>query len=293
MVINFQPALSLCELELKLLPRDVTYGFYGIAVNTEGKMAVADGSGHRVYVLDGDGNCLRKLGGEGANSGLFDFAAGVSFLNDNEILIADEKNHRIKHINIQTGTVVKSFGKYGAGEGEFSSPVDVRLDDEGRIVVTEFCGNRIQVLSKDWETISMFLFEDSDQVLPVSCIPYKSMFFVTDTGSNCIRVFDQAGTFLYKFGKGGNQDGQLNFPQGVFLDSSNNLFVCDYHNNRVQQFSLDGRFTGKTITDLPRPHGIVTAPDGRIFVTSGGNKIYLLKKIFFSIYKKLVVTLTP
>ena len=50
-------------------------------------------------------------------------------------------------------------------------------------------------------------------------------------------------------------------------------------NNRVQRFSLDGRFIGKTITDLPRPRRIARAPDGRILVTSksGANKIYLLK----------------
>ena len=54
---------------------------------------------------------------------------------------------------------------------------------------------------------------------------------------------------MYKFGKSGNQDGQFNWPRGTSLDSSNNLLVGDYNNNRVQQFSLDGRFTGKTITD--------------------------------------------
>ena len=85
-------------------------------------------------------------------------------------------------------------------------------------------------------------------------------------------------TFLYKFGKQGNQDGQVNWPRGILLDSSNNLLVCDCHNNRVQQFSLDGRFTGKTIADLPRPVGMVTAPDGRILVTSyTAKKVYILK----------------
>ena len=50
------------------------------------------------------------------------------------------------------------------------------------------------------------------------------------------------------------------------------------NNNRVQQFSSDGRFTGKTITDLPHPVGIATAPDGRILVTSlTAKKVYLLK----------------
>ena len=59
---------------------------------------------------------------------------------------------------------------------------------------------------------------------------------------------------------------------------SNNLLVCDYFNNRVQQFSLDGRFTGKTTVPLQGPLGIVTAPDGSILVSCKvAKKIYILK----------------
>ena len=81
---------------------------------------------------------------------------------------------------------------------------------------------------------------------------------------------------MYKFGKEGNQDGQFNWPGCMLLDSSNNLLVCDDYNNRVQQFSLDGRFTGKTITDLPRPAGIATTPDGRILVPTP-KTVHILK----------------
>ena len=91
-----------------------------------------------VYVFDRDGKCLNKRGSKGANSGQVKNPRGVSFLNDNEILIAEESNHRIQQINIKSGTVVKSFGKHGAGKGEFRNPVDVSLDDEGRIAVTDY-----------------------------------------------------------------------------------------------------------------------------------------------------------
>ena len=59
---------------------------------------------------------------------------------------------------------------------------------------------------------------------------------------------------------------------------------------RVQQFSLDGRFIGKTITDLPGPVGIATAPDGRILVTGYTvNKVYMLS-VCFNV-RQFVVTL--
>ena len=113
---------------------------------------------------------------------------------------------------------------------------------------------------------------------PTCCISYKNMFFVSDRNNHCIKAFDQSGTFLYKFGKEGNQDGQFNRPRGLLVDSSNNLLVCDFGNNRVQQFSLDGRFIGKSITRLSQPMAITKAPDGRILVTSHDEKkVFILK----------------
>ena len=186
---------------------------------------------------------------------------------------------RIQHINIQSGTVVKSFGKRDERKGELGHPLHVCLNDKGRIVVTE-CGNdRIQVLSQEGETILIFGDSGSEKLgKPTSCIPHKNMFLVSDRDNNYTKVFDQTGTYLYKFGKKGDEDGQFNLPRGMLLDSSSNLLVCDGGNNRVQQFSLDGRFTGKTITDLPCPIGIASVPDGRILVTSySANKVYILK----------------
>ena len=263
------------ELDLKFYPGDMPQRLVEIAVNTEGKIALADIQTHCVYFFDRDGNYLRNIGGprEYLNP------TGVSFVNNNEILIADQSNHRIQHMNIQTGTIVKCFGKRGAGKGELRNSLRVCLDDKGRIVVSE-CGNdRIQVFSQEGDSILIFGDRGPEKLnRPTSCIPYKNMFLVSDTDNNYIKVFDQTGTYLFKFGKEGNEDGQFNGPRGMLLDSSNNLLVCDLNNNRVQQFTLDGRFTGKTITDLPGPCGIATAPDGRILVTSKTvNKVYILK----------------
>ena len=135
------------------------------------------------------------------------------------------------------------------------------------------------MLSQKGKTISIFGGRGPEKLSkPTSCIPYKNMFLVSCEGNNFIKVFDQSGAFLYKFGKEGNQDGQFECPDGMLLDSSNNLLAYDNGNNRVQQFSLNGRFTGKTITDLPSPAGIATASDGRILVTSSeANKVYILK----------------
>ena len=267
------------ELKLKLFPTDTLRWLCGITVNTEGQIVVTDDFGDCLYVFDKDGNHLRTIGSEGSNTGQFLSPDSISFLNDDEVLIADSGNCRIQQLNIQTGTVVKSFGKKGREKGEFDRPIDVTVDDEERIVVTEWGNGRIQVMSKDGESIFTFGDKGPEKLCrPTCCIPYKNMFLVSDGDNHCIKAFDQSGTFLYKFGKEGNQDGQFNLPRGLLLDSSNNLLVCDFGNNRVQQFALDGRFTGKSITHLSYPVAITKAQDGLILVTSNDEKkVYILK----------------
>ena len=267
------------ELKLQLFPGDTIERLSGIAVNTEGQIVVADAFGHYVYVFDKNGNRLRKTGGEGSNTGQFWYPNRISFLNENEVLIADCGNSRIQRFNFQTGTVVKSFGKFGEEKGELNNPVDVTVDDKERIVVTEWGNNRIQVMSKEGESIFTFGDNGPEKLqYPNCCILNKNIFLVSDGGNHCIKAFDQSGTFLYKFGKEGNQDGQFTTPYGLLIDGSNNLLVCDSGNSRVQQFSLDGRFTGKSITHLSKPKVITKAPDGRILVSSHNDKkVYILK----------------
>ena len=267
------------ELDLKFNKGQKFRGPSGIAVNKQGDIAVVDNLGHCVFVFNKEGNCLKQIGKEGTDPGQFKCPTGVLLLNDHEVLVADALNNRIQHINIQTGTVLKTFGKKGEGKGHFMVPYSVHLDHANCLIVTETRNNRVQVMSKEGE--ALFTIGDSGPEklsTPYSCISYKNIFLVTERDNHVIKAFDASNTFLYKFGEKGNQDGQFNSPRGMCLDGSNNLLVCDYFNNRVQQFSLDGRFTGKTTVPLKDPRRIVTAPDGRILVTSyGTKKIYILR----------------
>ena len=267
------------ELDLKFNQGQEFKGPSGVAVNRQGDIAVVDNPGHCVFVFNKEGNCLKQIGKEGADPGQFKYPAGVSFLNNNEILIADQSNNRIQHINIRTGTVVETFGKKGERKGHFKNPLSICLDDKERIVVSEFFNDRVQVMSKEGE--ALFTIGDSGPEklsTPYSCISYKNIFLVTERDNHVIKAFDASNTFLYKFGEKGNQDGQFDKTCGMCLDGSNNLLVCDSNNNRVQQFSLDGRFTGKTTVPLQGPSRIVTAPDGRILVScKKASKIYILR----------------
>ena len=186
------------ELEVELFRGNTLEWLYGIAVNKEGQIVVTDNLGNCVYIFDKDGSCLRKIGSKGSNTGEFQHPEGISFLNDNEVLIADYGNNRIQRLNIHTGTVVKSFGRKGKEKGELNNPVDVTGLE--RIIVTE-CGNHgIQVMSKEGESIFTFGDKGPEKLHhPTCCILYKNIFLVSDGDNHCIKAFDQSGTFLYQF----------------------------------------------------------------------------------------------
>ena len=249
---------------------EVPQALAGIAVNSKGVIAVANYEGHCILVFDETGKFVRKLGGQGDKDGQFESPIDVTFLNDDEILVADDYNHRIQQLNVQTGNFVKSFGIKGSGDGEFMNPTSVCITSDGRfIVVTEHVNSRIQVFTMDGEPV--FKFGDSGPErtdYPFTCVCYEEKFIVTDRNNNFVKVFDGKGRFLYKFGEKGNGDGQLNSPCGLCVDKYGNLLVCDPGNGRIQQFSLEGTFTGKSAkVTLEGPWGVATMPDDGILIS--------------------------
>ena len=154
------------------------------------------------------------------------------------------------------------------------------MDGEGHIVVADYGNNRIQILTKDGKPVLKFGDSGPGELnRPIGCIYHKNMFIVSDWLNNCLKVFDSSGKYLYKIGEAGKADGQLLSPWGLCVEkygNRQNILLCDKNNGRIQQFSMEGRFTGKTVTKLQEHLSIATTPDGRIFV-SAANKVYVLK----------------
>ena len=167
----------------------------------------------------------------------------VTYLNDDNILAADELNHRIQQFDVRTGNPVKSFEKKGTRDGDFLSPVSVCVDEQGRVIVADYNNNRIQVLSQDGEPLFQFGNSGPEKVdKAIACIYHESKFIVSDCGNNCLKVFDNTGTFLYKIGEQGEGDGQLKVPDGLCLQKCGNqhyLLLCNSANGRVDQFTVE------------------------------------------------------
>ena len=189
-------------------------------------------------------------------------------INDDEILVADQWNHRVQQFNAQSApSFVNSFGRLGTEDGNFRNPASVCIDDEGRIIVSDFNNHRVQVLTRDGAPILIFGDSGPEKLnSPVGCACFKNMFIVADTLNGCLKVFNSSGNLLHKIGEKGNEDGQFLSPFAVCVDHHGNILVSDPKSGDVQQFTIEGRFTGKTVSKLTWPWGMATMTDGRILV---------------------------
>ncbi|XP_031549182.1 E3 ubiquitin-protein ligase TRIM71-like [Actinia tenebrosa] len=194
----------------------------------------------------------------------------LAFLNDTDLVIADWGNHRIGVVNTLTGNLIKTFGNERSVYDEYFYPNGVHVDDDGNIIVCDRDNHLVQVFTRDGDYQYQFGLTTQDNFDPVDVITHDGRFYVSDHYNHVIHVFEKKGKVLTRIstiGGYGSDDGQLSRPCGLAIDNDHHLLVCDADNNRVQKFTLDGRFVGKTDPEaINGPVSVVVLNDGQILV---------------------------
>ena len=259
---------------------------YGVAVSKERDIAVsADwtnpaGKNHCIIMFDKTGKLLRKLSYSGNNKGELKYPRGVAFNSRDELVVGDGGNHRIQVLDKRSGRVKRTFGHKGNAAGEFNFPAGVCADNANRVIVADCCNHRVQVFDDGGKFLFQFGNKPEKLNFPFHCVSYQDLFIVADKDNHVIKVFNSEGQFLHKFGRHGNEDGQLNCPDGLVVDGRGNLLVCDRYNNRVQMFTMDGRFVGKTTCELRDPGFAALLDDDKLVVTeTAGSRLSVINLV--------------
>jgi RHS repeat-associated protein len=75
--------------------------------------------------------------------------------------------------------------------------------------------------------------------------PVNHYIYVADTGNNRVEYFDgsqgHVGEYKGQFGAAGTALGQFSEPRGIAVDKWGQVWVADTANNRVEEFSADGK----------------------------------------------------
>lgn len=254
---------------------------YGIAMDSQDNLYVADRLNHRVQKFDSNGNFLLKFGSSGSGDGQLSSPRGIAVDASGNIYIADTSNHRVQKFDA-TGTYVTKWGTNGTGDGQFSFPNDIAIDSSGNVFTTEL-GARVQKFSSSGTFISRFGSAGSGngQFSGLASVTFDAAgnILIVDGNNSRVQKFDANGTFISKFGSNGFGDGQFNNNNAGYmvLDVYGNMYVSDTYSHRVEKFDSSGNFLAKFGSfgtgngQYDRTTGMAIDSKGSIYVVDYGH----------------------
>jgi uncharacterized protein (TIGR03437 family) len=250
-------------------------------VTKDANIATAAGNQTNGTTFGGDG-------GLAINASLYR-PSGVAVDAAGNVYIADTSNNRIRKITVSTGIITTIAGGVTAGysgdgkaavNASLKNPVAVAVDSSGNLYIAD-SGNHVirKITGTTITTVAgngtPGFSGDNGIAFPLAqlnnpkgvVVDPSGNIFIADTGNSRIRMVSPAGVITTIAGNGGFAyagDGgaalsaQLNFPAGITLDASGNIYVADTSNNviRILKPSSAG---GGTQLPVVSAGGVITA----------------------------------
>ena len=254
----------------------------GVFVDGLGDIFIADSDNsvvREVVASTGDiqtiaGNALLGPGysgdGAAATSAQLDSPEGIFVDSAGDIFIADTNNSVIREVAAATGIITTVAGSATLGPGysgdggpatsaQLNGPWDVFVDSAGNIFIADTSNSVIREVTASTGSIATVAGSTSQ---------------CTQPGASC--------------GDGGPAtSAQLNFPNGVFVDLSENIFIADTLDDRIREVTASngtintvagsgtrgyaGDGAAATSADLDTPYGVFVDLSGNIFIADTDN----------------------
>ena len=184
-----------------------------------------------------------SFGNYGWDEGMFKNPCGVAVSDGDEIVVADNQNHRVQVFE-SNGTFLRSFGHKGENAGEFKNPTGIAINKDRNILVSECYNHRVQILSWEGRHLGSFGGKgclDSQVFYPWGLsLDSTGNVIVADTGNKLIKIFTPDGRFVMKIG------GQGSFSDPVHCVQCGEYFiVLDSTEHCIKVFNREGHFQYK------------------------------------------------
>lgn len=278
-------------------------------------IGIAINSSDEVYVTDFYNARVQKFSAKGLFLAAFSvspFPGGIALDRQQNIYVAhagippSRYDGPRKRDNIAVysseGKLLRDWGKFGTGDGEFDTPGGIAISRDGRVYVADQCNRRIQVFTTDgaflakWGRKGFQRGEFGGNPHPnaffagptfVTC-DHKGQVFTTEAILCRVQTFSSDGKSLAAWGStdakpGGFGDYFAAFerkimrgPTGLCFDAKGRLWVNSI-GGRVQQFAATGEFLrgfGEEGTEPGKfyaPHGLAIDSRGSLYVVDAFN----------------------
>ncbi len=174
-----------------------------------------------------------------------------------------------------TGTLLQSWGA-----GRFLLPHGLTIDPHGNVWLTDVALQQVFQFTPEGKlllTLGEARVPGADAShfnLPTDvAVLADGSCYVSDGYRNTRVVkFSAGGRYEFEWGTKGSEPGQFVLPHGITLDALGRVYVCDRTNSRIQIFDGNGAFLQQWKgTQIGRPYGIGTGPEGHLFLVDGGD----------------------
>ena len=117
--------------------------------------------------------------------------------------------------------------------GELNNPCGIAIHyNTGNIYIADLSNDRVQVFSCNGDYLFMFS-EKMDK--PIGICISQNIVFVTQYYGHYINMYELEGRLIKSVGNEGKGEAQFKQPRGLNVsDRTNNIYVCDCNNHRVQ-----------------------------------------------------------
>ena len=240
---------------------------YGITVDSNGRIIVADTALKRVHIFDEAKKKYSYI--EEAGDAPLQSPIAVAVDGEDNIYVTDSLNARVYAFNRKGNFLFEITG--------LGRPTGIAVDKKaGRLYVSDtqrhvvevydLKGNKIKTIGGHGEGPGQFNF-------PVDLfVDINGGLYVVDTMNYRIQIFGPGGDFQTMFGRHGDGSGDFGRPKGVSADSAGNIYVADALFDTIQIFDRNGNFLLNFGT-LGRQAGFFWLPTG-MFIDEA-DKIYI------------------
>ena len=149
--------------------------------------------------------------------------------------------------------------------GELNNPRSIAIHYKtGNIYIADMNNHRVQVFSCNGDYLFMF---SEKMTGPVGICISQNNVSVTQVYGNCINLYELEGKLIKSVGSEGNGEVQFKYPRGLDVsDRTNNIYVCDCNNDRIQILTEELKYHSMLGIDLLRYPRDVKATRDRVLV---------------------------